>query len=460
MTGIFELGLEDYGWQTDNGEFVDELTRLCEKLRSSFGNRRACSKVDKEISSLLSKRFGVGFRLLAGDYDYAVLPTYVEADSVLGTVDSEEISDLLSALDNGELDHDGLIKNFAENIDKVHRFMEKNQLRVDMQKAYVENFPKNVNVNILYNWHGGHFGKDITGRQIAAIFLHEVGHEMTYIANLANTARFNRVMANVLKTARKDKVDTKTLAIKISKDMSKEEAAKYLEETDSSNVIVWTIENYKYFSSRATEIVEGHYDLNSSEQLADSFASKFGLAYELAEALEKVSVPRSGLSDYAKYTILTFLGTWIPLVVNFLIVALINGLSITTVVKTTLIIFPIFIVTAYVLSHIVGIDGGNMTTYDDRINRVKRLKREIIMSLKGADLTKKQKEKAIKEIDLIEKWIRASKFHDRMLWETMADFISPTNARLNKDAAWNQFMEEMANNNLTARHTQLEMMAS
>lgn len=220
-----------------------------------------------------------------------------------------------------------------------------------------------------------------TAEEIAAILLHELGHDFTYCYAMHYTCTTNMVLANAVKAVvaaddnkQKHAIMTdieNSLGIRID---NKDELTKYDK-----------YENYyitmlgKYREKVYDALGSSSYNATMSEQMADMFASRHGAAvalvsglhrfHKLAETFPRKSDPIGSLFDAMLYI------AFFPFSISMTISAFMAN------------------------DFIAG-------TYDLDKDRFIRMRNEVVASLKDPKLTANEKKMIIGEIDAIDKIIK------------------------------------------------------
>lgn len=222
---------------------------------------------------------------------------------------------------------------------------------------------------------------DYTDEELAAIILHELGHDFTYCYALHYTCTANMVLVHGVKaivaakdTKQKHVVMTdieNRLGIKIT---NQEELTQY---DKYENYYVTILGEYRakvYGSLGATS-----YDHTMSEQMADMFAARHGAGKAIVTALAKLNKQiNPPLARYIQ-----------------------NAQTLMAFVTMFYVMIPLMLISVLCNDFIAN-------TYDLSKDRYIRVRNESIAALKDPDLTTDEKKMIINEIEVMNKVIAAT----------------------------------------------------
>ena len=405
-----------------NGDYIVEVLnigfRKIVKLYNDLGltnvkffRNRDVKVTMQEIDSALNKRFGIHFKHInATGIGYGVFTAPPKQYNILNkdiTVLHSDTKDYLNAVgkrgSNAKNEVDDYASNEADvlykwmkSVDAIDEQFRKDGISINLEKARIDNLPKDylVYIGVDFDMLIGKAG--LTGTEITAALLHEVGHAFTHIEYSYRTVNNTAVITDSLKGV-------------VDGDMSYKKAMKLSyaklggdpKDVEDSNAISITL-NVVDTYARATSSMDkaNTHTTTDSEQLADQFSGKFGVQAELSQALGKLSVMGVELTN--QYAI-ECIGV---LYATMLFYALIATASISgAIVVSGAIIATIFGIGALLASMSeIYTAGGNRNgiVYDNDYRRQKRIRNEVVRQLRSADLPKGVIKEHISYLDIID----------------------------------------------------------
>jgi hypothetical protein len=332
-----------------------------------------------------------------------------------------------------------------ENLKSVKRFekaLNTDGVVVDFENAVITGMPKDVTFFLICDLYllMSNFGLARTPRECVAILLHEIGHDFTHIAYSYRQIRHTTVlMESFLELAnKKGSVDD----IKL---MSKEKLGVDIK-GDSPVEVAVNLTRALVSNSHSTDVVA----FTDSEHLADQFAARFGLGAEIAVALNDIHrlYYCSPFINVLAMTLLSFVYT---LLISFSIafagmVALVVG-----VVSTLLLI-----ILPTINQILFGGDDTGETTYDSFLQRVSRIRLDVVRQMRENNLPKKVIKDYLKSIDKLNVVIKQN-YNNKGIFEALGD-ISPWNIDKYVMTRTQRLLEELSENDLHISKNKLNLL--
>ena len=470
--------VEDYVVSAIEEKFrkIKKLIKDNELKGKGILRHRLVRKEVNELDFILSKRFGFRLKTIyAEKMIYGVLPTPPKNYNVLNTKinknydkaeaylhklrtkqhkKTEDINDIKE-------DEGALAYIWKKSIDDLTEQIEKDGIYVDLEKAVIHNMPKDYHCFIMTDL-GYVFNRyDLEPLEITAILIHEIGHTFTHIENSIRTVKNTTVMMESIKESMSvgNRSPKETLYIAYEETIGKNR-----KDIESKNVITVTMKFVEKFALSSQSMSNNPRSSTDSEQLADQFASRFGLGLHLATALDKLInstyCPDNGRRVSIATTIsLVNLGVYVGI-----LILLTNG-GFMTVMATIMSSFVIFWIAIMVVGRILisaltnGLTSADMTyDYDER--RVKRIKHDMIRRLRMLKMDDDVIAKLISDIENIDKIIDKMKNEDDsiMLVDKFFRQATPKGRLLISAIETDEMIEDLTENELhvvTAKLKQL-----
>ncbi|AHI60436.1 putative virion structural protein [Erwinia phage vB_EamM_RAY] len=226
---------------------------------------------------------------------------------------------------------------------------------------------------------------DMTPGEVAAIYMHEVGHAFTFLEMLHYTATTNLVLTAGIEAIIKSETSRKhvilsdienSLGIKID---NKDELVAYDKYEDYAVTIL-----SKYNRTLAAALGSPAHDESMSEQMADMFATRHGAGLDLARGLSRIHK----YYNSPKFKFARYLEIFVGILQTM-------GLSL---------VFD-------VLGVIVVLTVGNFFggTYDRAKDRFIRMRNEIVVGLKDEEISAADRKLLISHIAELDKIIAQAK---------------------------------------------------
>jgi len=353
--------------------FVDDLT---EWIHTARKHKTLSKGLRKELEEMIYDRFGMPVEVVANGGP-ATFP-HVFSDHVLSEYTQDDVE--------AEAATDPTVAKMRDVQEKLNNL----SYTVDLKKAKVYGLPKNLKAILYIGFDTVFKDKSMTDKEIAAVLLHELGHDFTFLYyNNKNIHMSVTLTEQILKTLN-NPPETKQ-EIKSATDRFKQ-----------------IVEDYKKYMDELGNISEFHqetFKVRDVEIEADSFATRFGLGAELASGLQKLVKP---ILYYTPKIMLMMLIANSVLLIEILVSAILKG-NITFLlasIKGLLIYTTIFIIVFLILlglfMTVLGYANKDKFTYEKLYDRIARIKREYIKVLRLENMRKEDISYIIGQIDQIE----------------------------------------------------------
>ena len=414
---------------------VNEIEKIAEVIRKN--NYKSADDLKKNvivakamhtIEESISKRLGLNFHLVTGDIDNCFcMPVTGGTNSGLNMDIRKYLKEVDEHFDKNNLDPDDFAKNIdnkqvvdlngieSETKDMVgiyarwkknqavlqDHLMDSGKIIIDLQAAKMHNVPKDIVVTVAMDFIWTIQKLELTARETAAILLHEVGHGWTFLEYAHRQTMNNSILMETLKDNTSNGKSAKEKLI-LALQRINPKAARNLSTKNNIGTISLTL---------ARAYVDANlYSSVDSEQMADQFATRFGLGTDLSTAMGKLNREYSGFNGLLLITfmiasmfLLSFLMTFLPMIIYALAT---GGFSLAWLISSLILSIKCTIVFV-VVGHLLGTDKKTAETadrYDDMINRVKRMKFDLVRQLRTSkmpDQAKKQLLAAIDNVDAV-----------------------------------------------------------
>lgn len=403
--GLEAIKIQDDSFTEDMLKAIRDIQEAAEfygiKGKDIYKNTLISPKL-KAMDKLVTKRFGLTVNFVYGGKNvmgYLKIPPVVDTglDTNFG-----KTFDMLKKKRVEASDTEGnrvlnkrLMSDLSKSQEELQKYVKKNKIVIDREKAYITGIPKNIIHHIAIDWDntmgGTTFGmKGLKDKELLAIILHELGHMFTWqefgYKQTRNTVNLVESFKNIKNPNGFKKVIDKTgnelgLDMKTIKDDGK--VAAVIQKLASNN----------------PDNVHFHKD---SEALADQFATRFGLGVELVTALTKITKQNDSAVTLVWYWYLTR-----TIIVSILVTIITGSLAFGAFA------FAYIISINQIVALFIGIAIGSIFnqktsewSYDTLADRFTRIKQDLlrqvnILDTEGADDSKILS--LIEEVDFIDK---------------------------------------------------------
>lgn len=438
----FSLGLESAEFQNDNTFF--EIANLIEEIIATSWKEVGPLKA---LDAYVSKRFGLK-TMTTIDED---LPTCTSPDIINdnNTMFYQRMGQMTTRLQEWY--------DVERRLEEINAFNRENYISV--KEAKVSGFFSDLKVQINLNKKQLKF---LSSREIAAVYLHEVGHTFSMYDLATKMTTTNYVMLELCGMAEGSKVieDKKIILKKCEEVMNVKpgtlDAVKEAKNSTEAVVIYMNAIVRDIKSSTGSSF----YDLTTWEQMADQFVSRLGGGRYLIQGLDilhlrfgdKLIKPRSILMD------IIFILTNSPFIkINIQMLRAIFGLkpdeAMTALISLTMMVVK-FCMYVFTMAFLKGTAMKNFTYDEDKV-RLKRIRNDYMHNLK---LTKDDKHKKylLREIELCDKVI--AEYTDYVpIFTRLGNFLFKAHADAHAIYTLHRDLEELAFNDLFIKSEKLRL---
>lgn len=282
----------------------------------------------------------------------------------------------------------------------------------------------------------------MTPGQMAAILLHEIGHAFTYYEYADRLTRTNQVMLNLtehLFSNKEKDLNYVYAEVKKIKDITKEEA----EVIASGNRVIAGVKLSRvYIESVGEALTNSKYNDTASEQLADMFASRFGMGRELIEGLEALYKAHGGAAEHKEGV-----GRFFMYLMSFLAEMMLPAVILIYCLPVSV---PLGIALgAFILILLIYNSGDAVRdmTYDDLKQRYVRIRQEYISLVKDKNLGIPALKNHIDKLDYVDKIIADLKPYKGFL-RAVSNIAFGVSRDAKADIELQQLIENLAHNDL------------
>lgn len=264
----------------------------------------------------------------------------------------------------------------------------------------------------------------LTVEELAAVFLHEVGHYFTYCEYFSRTVKTNQALAEVSK-AMDGSYDVQQRELRIgmigSKLQLKGLDAKALAAVNDQRIVEVAILSEASIQSR-NELGISIYDENACEFLSDQYAVRMGAGRYLITGMDKMNRSYGVVVDYQSTP--SFMWS-----------------------QFAQIMLGVLIPPVMVLFFWGGTLQANENVYDDPETRWRRMKQEMTAQLKNRSLSTEDKKRIVEDIRIVEE-VTKDVEHKRTVWQTIVELVAPLYRKNRQSTQLQKQLETLANNSL------------
>lgn len=434
---LANLGLEAVQYQKKS-RFFNELTMAIVRLKE-FGIVSNRAVIDSGIDAIVKRYTRLTTTTTidtsqSGTFNACAMIPVIDTNSPFFNYHKELGG---AALVDGEKLNEKQLKTYVDSLKSV----------VDLEKGCVDGLYAKIPLEMR-------LGKELVTKlppeQVAAIYLHEIGHLFTFMEVITETVSTNLAIAAASQALSKTKnvVDRVQIIHSYSKatgtTIATPEALATAEMTADGYRVVLLRETIEASTRSATG---AHvYDLRGSEYAADHFASMQGAGRDLALALDAI-YKHHGIN------VRTSRVTWMlteAFKVALLIINTVGGLMIPGAGQ--MLAVPILIG----LILIAGKMDHNL--YDEPAARVERIRNNLVQALKDPSLNKIERAKLLEDIEMIDGF-RKEMVDRRSLLQFVWTSLTPGRRRQYNQIIFQKELEALINNPLFITATRINQLA-
>lgn len=385
-------------------------------------------KIDKDRSVLLGSLTEL-VKFTGMSVNFNILEGYVAPIAYITVPDLNGAHSLTNDLARRRIDK----KDNDVNRDALWKKTEKDFMSIDREKVKVTGLGTKVPFVIYFT--DGLLTK-LTNEEVAAVLLHELGHAWTYLELLTVNIYTNQALLTARDTFLNGSPVSKVNLLRTMgvKGTTIEQVENFDEDTYIATVATRASQRIDDLRKDTKRTL---YDRSSSEYLADQFATRMGAGLHLIKAMDKLTTDNP---TYYKYR----MTSWSVSIAKILGAALLAG--------------PHILVSAGVFGLLFSMyDKGRAYggEYDTLPDKFKRIKHQLIDSLKDPNVPTELRKATLNNLDEIDKLISEKntsiKLGRFVLWLT-----SSTRRDSFRYKKAQQLLEEMANNALYASAARLK----
>lgn len=278
------------------------------------------------------------------------------------------------------------------------------------------------------------FKSGLLPEELAALFVHEVGHCYTYLSLFSEMVRTNMVMheiARVFSDTREEKVRIDSLELVEKLYGVKFEDKKALATNHDPDTVASTVAGLACTRLRSV-MGSSHYDERLAEFLADQFAARHGAARYVVAALDKLERAHKSIDTQGALA-----GWHQPFSVGLLAaVVSLSGVASLGLVSAGLLSS---------LSMMVYDSVKRTERYDNLYDRYAALERETIAHLKDASLPRHVVQRLLTDLDVIRGYMQRLNLKNYPI-QRLVEFIADSFTGRRREVQFQQFLEKMGNN--------------
>lgn len=345
---------------------------------------------NKKLSTLIKNRFGITVDLvLVQNFNAFVYPLHMPGPNVLLRYTLKEKMDYVKENKNS---NNTLAKLYTYQKELL-KDMSLRNIKIDINKGYVTGLSKDSKFIVGCNFVAFVQELDANAKQLLGVLTHEIGHAFTHLSvsqrdYVNTTVLLNTFLENVDKKGKSPKESFLLAYSRVTgKDLSK------LKVLDDKKLATTLLES-------VGQLTTNNYNTIDSEQQADQFAGRFGLAAETMVLLNKMG--SYNIFEQFKFSVMfTFINVYFIMLQCFL-----DGKVFVITLRDILnILWECYLIsgTMYVCKvPLVDQEVLFNSVYDSNKFRASRVRSECLRQLKGLDDPELQKA-LLEDIEKIEK---------------------------------------------------------
>lgn len=404
-----------------NDPVITKMLDIIANLREAYKNNdysysNSLERYRKEMSKTITDRFGFNIEMMYLDentneiaYTYPIVLRPVNAISGYSVELVEALQEALNEYSKEDIDkslnhtvEDRMVSegdwtklalSYAKSMEAYTDIKKMAAIDIDLKKAYVHNFPKDLTGYIGFNLNllrpiPGNPNAEITDKELLAIIWHELGHNFSSIENTYKGVRNTIMLTETIRDEmlKKNRSKEETIKIIYKKMTGKVDKGNELLDTTYNLMIEQLAGEYMTFSDLS---------VSDNEMLADLFSARFGLGGECVSGLTKIQESWGGYHTFSKQ-----------------ILNLVTVFGITTGI-TALGIFTGGLVLGAIAGVFSGLIGGILNynkgytwyqfRHDIDYERLRRVKIDLIRQIKNHNLSTNNKKDLLELLDQTEK---------------------------------------------------------
>nr|DAS75674.1 MAG TPA: peptidase [Caudoviricetes sp.] len=414
--------LESIDYQTDN--FHEVLSGVFR----DYKEHKSAERLKKEFDKIATARFGIKF-------DFGVENSYqVNAYAYIRALDDRTV---LLRTEGSDLMFDAYSEYFRKDNKGIVKRIAKGDLTntglMDYKKAKVSGIFSQIPATVKVT--KGAL-KEIEPEELAAIMLHEIGHIWTFFEFLGIYSFRNAIIQNTVKEFLDVKAPEEKIKIIIDKNnywnlKIPEELPTKMNDDDCTKVIIGS-----YMRNFTQDAGYVEYNNNTSEVIADQFATRFGAGKYIVTGLNRFLGNREGSENISQ-------NLWLA----------------------TALAVSILSITASPLISVIGVlgmlgawmDAGRSMgwTYDNDKDRYKRVRNEVVGRLKDPKISDELRVRVLADIKTIDAIESKVSVHEH-IGHHIRRFFSKSFREMENKRIYQQQVEALLANNLYVQGNELK----
>lgn len=337
----------------------------------------------------------------------------------------------------------------VEDYDKIIKELSGKKGFVDLQKAKVGGIFSKYEHEVGINFNDLLFTYKMTPPEVTAIILHELGHDFTYYEFIDRLESTNQVLANIGKHMLTHDSDKNLEYVfnelkSINDEVTKEQVEKIL---TGPKAVSGAYLFKAVIGITKSQLMNDKYNETSSEQLADSFAARFGYGRQIVLALDKlhgIYIPeKNQFIRIMSY----FMSAWH-------LVSMLVGIIVSIFVAVSIPGILVFSLMLFFGIRNAAEDRANYT-YDDLRTRYKRIRNEYIDKLKDSQLSNNEIKDILENVKQVDAIIEKTSEY-RSLFNLLGNFIFSEGSKTRIAVDEQKMMEQLAFNDLFFKAAELK----
>lgn len=419
------IGIEAIDFQSS--VVADQITKMFEDILKCKGGKEAdASEAHKTLVTFMEKETGLKIDLKFNTpYPPCMMPIHVNPSSILGDSDFKDY--------------------YTKDANKIIKKLEDNEKTfVDLKNGKVGGAFSVVPSQIYMGFRQLKDMK-LTAREVAAVFMHEVGHAFVAYELAFNTIQTNQILLALHKSLVANDQKLFEYSLKLTEKRLGPSSGVYnelKEETDTT--VVTTVVMAKIQEKRVSELGTAAYDKTTYEAMADNFATRMGLGRELVTSLEK-SHRLYGSPEYSGETRFIYNMIQITVATYSMLLGAVLGSVLLMIAGA-----PMFFLITWAVS-----DGAEYQNVYDKLKiRYKRVREQLISRLKVKSLAPELVKNILEDLKVLDKIIEQTGEFSSIL-NVVGNIIYPSNWVLSSRKNAQRLLEELASNDLFIKAAQL-----
>lgn len=441
-SGMFNFANEMIEFQDD--QFGHQLEGLFTEIKNTYAKpgismpAGLADKFSQRMSKLIFARFGLKCTVVYTEHMAAIMPLYANRHHIF-------MPDMWKGYE---------VEEQAKFLSKLNN----KKGTVDLAKAKIGGIYSEYEHNLYINYDDFFSTGMLTPAQATGITLHELGHGFYSISHGDRWHSANQVLSDIaIKSLGKKQTDRTLLYKELEKyneNIKKEELDKMINGEPVVSGYLW----FKYIAEGNFNAAGGGtevktYDKTSCEQMADNFAARFGYGREVVEGLEAIykvygSVNHSWLLSSVG---LIFELLWTIGGLAYCILGIIGAVSTMNVFGLFQFVMLGIAVVTYIFS--TG-EATRNYTYDELKYRYKRLRDQMVTSLKDKSLPKNKVTDIVKNIEYTDE-VMKKLYEDWSVYRVVLNRLIPAHWAAKNSIEDQQLLETLAANAMFMKAAQI-----